>query len=327
MTFSDPRIVQFPPPLRELITAELANGNSIAEIASCFPAPPAGAYCKLARPVTTRPRTTTAELSYYDRNSSLYSGEWTDERRFYFVIEPPRPPAPEPDMDAIRTARNSPPPVKAASTGSRAATTLIERFRESMRIDYEKWHDGIGYDLSLIDAASPAERKVIEVMLISRGVNDWRDVEALARVNSLPARKALRRAMMNGNVEVRGAVIRFAPKLVNEDDRTTFLVEALRTARFYGGLSDALDQVPDYHPPEVVAELLRGTLERSGDVAVHFAAMLMFIHGKAKDPFDWSHRPFYLRFDAATRAERETVFRELCERIGVNADEYLRAPS
>ena len=34
----------------------------------------------------------------------------------------------------------------------------VSRFRASMNIDYEKWHDGIGYDLDALRAASNGER-------------------------------------------------------------------------------------------------------------------------------------------------------------------------
>ncbi len=39
-----------------------------------------------------------------------------------------------------------------------SASPLVRRFRESMAIDYYKWHDGIGYDITLIAEASPRER-------------------------------------------------------------------------------------------------------------------------------------------------------------------------
>ncbi len=97
-------LAKFPPPLRALIEAELAAGNDIVEIGHSFPAPPAGAYFKLAQKVSTRPRASSGDLSFYERNSSIYSGEFTDAKRFYFVIEPPNPPPPEPDMNAIRKA-------------------------------------------------------------------------------------------------------------------------------------------------------------------------------------------------------------------------------
>lgn len=95
-------LANFPLALRALIEAELAFGNSIVELGHTFPAPPAGAYIKLANKVSTRPRAEGDGLSFYERNNSSYSGEFYDAKRFYFVLEPPNPPPPAPDMDAIR---------------------------------------------------------------------------------------------------------------------------------------------------------------------------------------------------------------------------------
>lgn len=97
-------LAEFPAALRALVEAELAAGNSIAEFSGGFPAPPAGNSLKLANKVSTRPRASGEGLVFYERNSSLYSGEFTDAQRFYFVLEPPNPPPPEPDMNAIRKA-------------------------------------------------------------------------------------------------------------------------------------------------------------------------------------------------------------------------------
>lgn len=95
-------LARFPPSLRFLVENELASGNVIIEIGHGFPSPPAGAYVKLAKKVSTRARADGDGLSFYERNSSIYSGEFTDTKRFYFVIEPPNPPPAELDMDAIR---------------------------------------------------------------------------------------------------------------------------------------------------------------------------------------------------------------------------------
>ncbi len=97
-------LAAFPPALRKLVEEELAAGNSVVEIGHSFPAPPAGAYFKLANKVTTRPRASAHGLDFRERNSSCSSGEFTDAKRFYFLVEPPGPPPPEPDMDAIREA-------------------------------------------------------------------------------------------------------------------------------------------------------------------------------------------------------------------------------
>lgn len=94
----------FPTVLRELIEAELKSGNTIVEVASTFPAPPAGAYVMFEKPVSTRPRATADGVTFFARNTSSYSGEFTDPERFYFVLDSPLPPDPPPDMDAIRAA-------------------------------------------------------------------------------------------------------------------------------------------------------------------------------------------------------------------------------
>jgi hypothetical protein len=341
------RIAAFPAVLRELIDAELAAGNTIVEVASCFPAPPAGAYAKLGKRITTRPRATTDTLDFYERDTSIHSGEWTDAKRFYFVIEPPNPPPAEIDTDALREGRNaasaavSAPAQRAqrksgganqtraetsdapGRSGDAAPDSVVHRFEASMNIDYEKWHDGIGYDLTLLQQATPAELEAIERILVPRARSDWRDVEALAALDTPAARRALTAAMKNGNAEIRAAVMCHAPELVSREERVAALVVALNTAEFYGGLSQALDDVGEFHPPEIVTALFRGVLERKGDIAIHFAAMLMFIHGKANSPFDWNHRPFFLRFGTTSREERKALFRELCAKVGVDPVNYL----
>jgi hypothetical protein len=192
-----------------------------------------------------------------------------------------------------------------------------------MVLDYDKWHDGVGYDLDALREASPAERGVIESMLLRRSPLEWRDVEALALLDTPRAREALRAAMQNGDAEVRAAVTRAAPHLVSQETRTASLVAALRTATFYGGLAQTLWDVEDFHPPPVVDALLSGALAREGDAAVHFAAMLFFLHGKSSEPFDLNHRPLFLRFNTSDRERRVAAFRDLCAAIGVDANPYL----
>jgi hypothetical protein len=312
---------ELPPLVRALLEAELAAGNSIAEVGHRFPAPPAGAYFKLAARVSTRPHESGGGLTYRAVNGSIYSGYFGDERGFYFIVEPPLPPPPEPDMEAIRAAHNAPKPYRPAFGSD--PNTAPGRFERSMEIDYEKWHDGIGYDIETLRGASEAERRQIETLLLARGVRDWRDVEALAALDTPQANEALRAALRHPDPEIRMAVARCAPQLVAEEERAASLAEALRTAEFMGGLSQALDDAAKFHPREVVEALLRGVLHRDGEAAFHFSALLLFIHGKAASPFDWDRRPFFFRFDTADRKAREAAFRDLCQEIGVDSSEYL----
>jgi len=206
------------------------------------------------------------------------------------------------------------------SAGSRSA---LDRFQSSMVMDYEKWHDGIGYDLAALAEATPSERDAIERLLLDRGTRDWRDVEALALLDTPAARAALREALSSGDAEIRLAVTRHAPALIGEAQRAASLVQALKSAGPFAGLTQVLDEAEQFHPPEVVEALLQGTLEREGDVAVHLAALLLFLHGKADEPFDMEHRPFFLRFNTDDRAKREAAFRELCGRVGADAQTIL----
>ena len=334
-------VEKLPPLLRALLEAELAAGNAIDHVGHSFPAPPVGAYIKLVKPVTTRPRTSGDGLQFRERQSSLSSGEFTDERRFFFIVEPPSPPPPEPDMDAIRAGLEKAAATDDSKLSERAARspglfgalgsllfcgtadTPLEKFKRSMVIDYEKWHDGIGYDLDAIAAASPEERGYIEMLLLQRGAADWRDVEALAALDTPRARAVLTDASQSKDHQVRAAVIRYRPELVSDQRRTESIVLALESADFYSGLTEALDDAVDFHPPEVMDALFRGALERQGSGPVHFAALLLFLHGKAAEPFDWALRPFFLKFNTADRDEREALFRELCSRIDVDPSGYL----
>jgi hypothetical protein len=201
----------------------------------------------------------------------------------------------------------------------------LGRFRASMVIGYEKWHDGVGYDLEALAAASPEERAAIERIVLTHSPRGWRDVEALAALGTPAARAALTEALHDPDPEVRAHVAALPDAPISEAERTAALVRALETAEFYGGLTQTLDQVEEYHPPVIVDALLRGAIGREGGVACHFSAMLMFVHGRAASAFDWDQRPFFLRFNTEDRHERVTAFRELCAKIEVDPAPYLRA--
>jgi hypothetical protein len=188
-------------------------------------------------------------------------------------------------------------------------------FLKSMRIDFDKWHDGIGYDLEALDEMSPEERVSIESIIVSRSPWDWRDMEALAKLDTPRSRECLRMASKAGDREVRLAVVQFGTDVLTEGEITAILVEALDNADLSTGLSQALDLVEDYHQKEVEDALIVGVISRKGDVAYHFASMLLFIHGKIESPYDPSMRPFLLRFNTDDEVERSSAYVELIDII------------
>jgi hypothetical protein len=326
---------QFPAALRSLVEGEVAAGNAVIEFGHGSPAPPVGAYVMLAGPVRTRPRASTPEIAFYERNSSLYSGEFHDGKRWYFVLEAPLPPPPEPDMDALRAAYAPPPFVPSAPpprqgrdedsprpASPRRDPSPFDRFRESLSMDFEKWKEGIGHDLEALRSSTGSARDDIERLLLTRGVTDWRDVESLLELGTPRALDLLRSAARSEDPAIALAVLRRAPELFDEETRTRQIVRGLETLQFFGGLSDALAAAEEHHPKPVIDALLCGALRRSKEGPVHFAALLFYLHGLADEAFDWNHRPFYLRFASEDPAERRLCFRELCAKLGVDPGPY-----
>jgi hypothetical protein len=215
-------------------------------------------------------------------------------------------------------------PNTTSEKGNCSSLTPLQRFKASMKIGFEEWHDGIGYDIEALKIASQRERDAIEQILINHTPRDWRDIEALAEINTKCACEAIKDAMKDPNPVVRVAVTRFAPDLITANERTQSLIDALKNTEPFWGLSQVLDEVKRYHPEEVKEALIKGSLNRKGEVAVHFAAMLFYLFGEAKEPFDWGKRPFFLRFNNEDRKERVKVFRELCQKLKINPEKYLR---
>lgn len=312
-------IASFPPALRAIVDAELAAGNEVAGLVNGFPVAPRGVGIRFRRPISVPVPSDSSGVWFCRFPGWDGSSGFADASGRSFVLGPPRVPPDPPSMDAIRDAANRPRRrAREAAPGSPLA-----RFERSLQIDFEKWHDGIGYDLDAIREASPEERAEIEALLLRHDARDWRDVEALAALNSPASREALRCAMTSRDCEVALAVARYAPNLLTEAECTALIVRGLECATFFGGLSMALDQAERHHPPQVLDALFSGAVQREANVAAHFAAMLMFLYGQAETSFDMEQRPFFLTFHTSNPAAREAAFRRLCRKIGVEAQPFL----
>lgn len=178
-----------------------------------------------------------------------------------------------------------------------------------MQIDYDKWHDGIGYDIDIIRNANAAERAAIEDLLVRRGPKDWRDVEALA---ALGATAQLRKALASSDFTVALAVLEHAPNIASESDAVALLERALRDAEIGAGFAEALRIVQRFHPPAVIDAMLRAIVARRNPTLI--VAMLLYVKGHAKEAFDYDLMPYFGHF---CEQERSVAVRELRERIGV----------
>lgn len=316
---------QLPSVLRSLLEAELAAGNEVTALESGFPAPPAGFCLMLEHPLQTRWKSEYPDLIYREwPNWKGYRGV-TDLTGHFFLLEPPLPPLQDPVMrygpDGIASAPGRASPQEAPTRPStrprmdEPGPPSMGVFWPDLEMDYEKWHDGLGHDLEALNALPEPEKKAVEAHLIQRGIRDWRDVEALASLDGDAARAALREALAQGELEVRLAVARQKPAWLTPSSRTALLVEALEQAAPFAGLTPTVDAVVDFHPPAVMAALWRCLEDREGDVAVHYAALLTYLHGVAQSPFDMALRPFFLTFNTADAQARRAAISTLRDKI------------
>lgn len=220
---------------------------------------------------------------------------------------------------AQREARTRREPVPTQDLGEDA-----RKFLQSMVITYDKWHDGEGYDLETLRKLTGRDRDAVETILIEHSPRDWRDVEALAQIKSDRARGVVEQSLRSHDQVIRSTAMTYAGEKLDPAERERLLIRSLETSTIYGGLTHAIDEADEFHPPAVMDTLFRCTLDREGDIACHYAALLYYLHGKAKSQFDWDHRPFFLRFNTTDRAARKAAFLELCEKLGVDAKKYTR---
>ena len=296
---------RLPEAARRFVEAELAAGNALVAVLE----PPAGVVASiqvlLGAPARTRPRGEGPHWCFGELAPGLPA--------VVVLLCEPMPSDPPPTPQPAPPARRQP-----ARAGDRApdAADPVQRFRAGMAMDLDRWRDGTGHDLDAIDGATPDERATMLDLLLAHGLGEPRDVEAVARLGGPRARAVLRQHFDRGSTLHRLAVLRHAPTLVTDDERTAALVQALAEVRPYEGLSATLDLVADWHPAPVVEALWQAARHGPAERAVHAAAMLAWLHGLAAAPFDWDQRPFFLRFGDESPEVRAQACETLRRRIG-----------
>jgi hypothetical protein len=201
----------------------------------------------------------------------------------------------------------------------------------STDIDYEKWHEGVGYDVDALRALAGPDRAEAERWLLDRAGNDWRDIEGLLALGSTAGRAAVVEQLRNGKLEQRLWAARYltddpdaaATDLSFEADREAAVIEGLRTSLLYYGLTQALDLAGEVRSPAMVEALWGATQRHEGEAAVHAAARLAFLYGKATSDFDWELRPLFLRFNSQDPAERAAATADLGRLCDADPAAYL----
>ncbi len=199
------------------------------------------------------------------------------------------------------------------------------RFANSMKIGYEEWHDGSGYDLEALALLEGDDLRAAEDLLVARNLADWRDVEALDRIGSERAIAELIKGIESADLSVRGeALLRLMVRRALSDEQIDVaLVGALRRVSLLNGLTRILGLANSHRSAAVRREVLRTAFDGEADARCHAAGLAHFMHGGSAAMFDMKFRPLYLRFNGDERKQRVAAFRELCGLINLDADALL----
>jgi hypothetical protein len=168
----------------------------------------------------------------------------------------------------------------------------VADFVSSMVVDHEKWHDGIGYDVGLIDGMNPDEKDAVEAQIRAKGISDWRDLEALDRLGGPSAIDAILSVRQSGEGALALRAHQYGPAST-ANDREDAILLALGSEE---GRLRGIGEAAKYPTPKVVARLFECARDCAGTEAYQSALALYFIHGKIDSMDSWDHRQFFLRF-------------------------------
>jgi hypothetical protein len=194
-----------------------------------------------------------------------------------------------------------------------------EAFVASMNIGMDEWRDGIGFDINSLQKVLDSERDALVRILAERLETnpDWREIEALGVIGTRAAKEAIRRAVEHGNRETRLYAAEQLAKMDEPENLERVIIETLRMTTLGSGLSKAIDMAEKHPSPRIQDALLDLALNGNEDQRIHCAALALYLGGKAKEAFDWNHRPFFLKFGDDDRKVQIEAYTELCERLGV----------
>ena len=190
------------------------------------------------------------------------------------------------------------------------------RFISSLELDYDRWHDGNGYDLEALAGIDATERGDVVHLLAQRDAT-WREIEALETIDIPPAFMVINRALRDSeSIDTRLAAAKALDNLGKLGEPIdVVLAREIRGLDDGDGCTRAL-LLAEQHPTDEVKEALLVASHKRTSSAMHCAGVLCYLTGAGTEPFDWDLRPLFLRLGPEEpEDDREAAFRELCELV------------
>jgi hypothetical protein len=206
---------------------------------------------------------------------------------------------------------------------SRRKSPALVRFLASISLDIERWRNGDPYDLSALDSLPSHEQTEVCQVLAERltEAGDWRDVDALAALGTPAADTLLANCARHANVIVR---LRAGWWLADRGTPETLereLLSVLGDRDTDAPIQMTMRLAKEYPRTEVRRALLQCAVDGAHHLRAHAAALALYIAGRAREPFDWTHRPLFLRFGDEDRSVRLGAMEDL-RRLISGTDEY-----
>lgn len=205
-----------------------------------------------------------------------------------------------------------------------AHSPAYARYIASKAIDYERWHDGEGYDLDAFAAMTPAERDSEAAAIIANGEPDWRDLEVLGAHGTRACIEHLRGLLLHPSIETRAHAL----GVLIDHDHTPGSVADVQLAHIIDAIEDGDDDAvtptlllaQEHAGPISKLALLRGAKDKPS-LALHFASALLDLAGISDDlaAFDPALRPLLLRLLPDNAADdRMAALDEVCRLMNID---------
>ncbi len=199
-------------------------------------------------------------------------------------------------------------------------TRAHKRFKSSMVPKPEGGSES--YDSAVIEKMTKRERKQLVDLLTIRGEITWRDVEALAAIDTPEARAAVDAASKaHLLIDTRLAAAEVMNRQGCLPDLDAFLARQLRLlSEPANGLQRALE-IARRHPSETVKQALLWASYNTTECAPHCARLLLTMAGVGKEPFDEKLKPMLDKLGLHNSYfDRKAAFDELCRLVKMDLD-------